>query len=139
MKILTHDSAQLSRVLLLVAAVVSIPLLFIATVFETAGGGTQKLQYLLLPFISILLYFCYVLYKRRSDKEKYLRSSLILIISELIIALTALTMGCLAMYAMISWNFELAAFIVLTSLICLSLILLFDSLKDLKKNKRTAE
>jgi cation transport ATPase len=139
MKILTDSSAKLARILLLVASVVSIPLLFIVTSFERAGGGTQRLQYLLIPLFFVLIYFCYVLYKRISDKNKALRSKLVLIVSEFIIGLTALTFACLAMYDMIRWYFEIPLFIIFAALIWVSLLLLSDSLKDLKKSKRIVE
>ena len=139
MKLLSDDSAKLARILLLVASVISIPALCLATVFENAGGGTQRLRYLLFPFICILAYFCYVLNKRRSDKDKNLRSTLPLIVSEFIIGLTALTVGSLAMYAMITWSFEIQIFIILAVLIYFSIIVLLDSLEDLKNRKKTIE
>ena len=136
MKILTKKSAKISRILLLVVAIFSIPLLFIAAIFEEAGGGTQRMPYLLFPLVCLLAYSAYILFTRRSDKSKNLQSKFVFIFSEIIIGLIALTIACLTMYAMITWNFEMQIFIILVGLIYISILILLDCLNDLKTSKK---
>lgn len=132
MKIFTKHTIRISRNLLLLAALLSIPFLFIATVFERAGGGTQKMKYLLLPLVCILAVFSYVLYRRKKDKESNRQSLLFLIIIEMVAALTSLTISCLTMYAMFTWNFELQFFLILLTLILISCIVMCDGINDFK-------
>ena len=139
MKFLNDKSAKISRALILLVTLLSIPFLFVAAVFEKAGGGTQIIQYVLYPFVCILTYFTYTLYRRWSDKTKKMQSKKIYVIIELIIGLITLTITCLTMFAMISAGFEIEIFIVLLGLLYISIILSLDCLKDLKTSMKIME
>ena len=135
MNLLTYNTVKVCRTLLLVAALLTIPFLFIATVFERAGGGTQRMKFLLFPFVCVMTVFSYVLYRRKKDKENGKQSTKIIIGIETIAALISLIIACLTMYAMFTWNFELQFFIILLVVIFISGIILVDCIYDFQEKK----
>ena len=135
MKLLTYSVVKICRTLLSVAALLIIPFLFIQTVFERAGGGTERMKFLLFPLVCILTIFSYVLHRRKKDKENAKQSNTILIGIETIAVLASLTISCFTMYAMFTWDFEFVIFIILLFMICISGIILFDCIYDLKGKK----
>ena len=139
MKFFTCKAVNISRILLLVLTVLSIPFIFIAALFERVGGGRQHLQYWGLAITGVLVFFAYILYQRRVDQVKKINSKVILIISELLIGLTILAAALFSIYAMIAWDFIPPVLIVALGLGYLSALLLAGSINDLKEDKIIVE
>ncbi len=136
MKIFNAKSTKISRTILIAIAILSIPFLLFAEMWERAGGGIQKTKYLLFPFISILTFSAFILYKRKVDKTKGVRSNIFIIVSEIIIGFIALAIGILSMYAMLSWSFETQFFLILAGLVLISTIILADNYNDIKSRMK---
>lgn len=123
---------KISRIAMISMSILMILILLAASIWEKAGGGSEKLKYALLPLILILILNSMVFGVNAFDKDIKIINKKALIRIEVILGIVYLLFIAISIFSMISYQFNIQWFIFLLLLELPPLLIIINFWKNQK-------